>query len=90
MLEVKCRLCYQNKGRGLIFDTGVKHIWSVNSYNNNTDVQGSNAARMRADESSPLGVFNNVTQSKRWLGMGWSSYVCRIEWLVLQQVKLVL
>ena len=58
-------------GRGLIFDTGVKHIWSGNSYNNNTDVQGSNAARMRPDGSSPLGVVSsNVTQSIRG-GNGW-------------------
>ena len=58
-------------GRGLKFDTGVKHIWSVNSYNNNTDAQGSNAARMRPDGSSVYGISStNVTTDFRG-GWGW-------------------
>ena len=58
-------------GRGLIFNTGVKHIWSVNSYNHNNDANGSNAARQRPDGSRVYGIAStNVTASFRG-GWGW-------------------
>ena len=58
-------------GRGLKFDTGVKHIWSVNSYNNNTNAQSSTAAYQRPDGSSVYGIAStNVTATFRG-GWGW-------------------
>tara|TARA_B100001564_G_scaffold357379_1_gene373471 strand:+ start:1320 stop:3821 length:2502 start_codon:yes stop_codon:yes gene_type:complete len=58
-------------GRGLKFDTGVKHIWSVNSYNNNTNAQSSTAAYQRPDGSSVYGISStNVTTDFRG-GWGW-------------------
>jgi len=58
-------------GRGLIFNTGVKHIWSVNSYNNNNHADGSNASYQRPDGSKVYGIASsNVTASFRG-GWGW-------------------
>ena len=58
-------------GRGLKFDTGVKHIWSVNSYNNNTNAQSSNSNYQRPDGSSVYGISStNVTTDFRG-GWGW-------------------
>ena len=51
-------------GRGLIFNTGVKHIWSVNSYNNNSHANSSTASYQRSDGSKVYGIAStNVTAS---------------------------
>jgi len=58
-------------GRGLKFNTGVKHIWSVNSYQNNTNAQSSTAAYQRSDGSSVYGISStNVTTDFRSWGWG--------------------
>lgn len=52
--------------KALKFNTGIKKVWDFHSYNNNTDAQGSNAARQRSDGSSVLGVGSSgVTLSIR-------------------------
>ena len=55
-------------GKGLFVNTGIKHIFKWDCYNNNTNVQSGNY--MRSDGTSPLGIASsNVTLSIRG---GWS------------------
>ena len=57
---------YYATPKALKFNTGIKKVWDFHSYNNNTDAQGSNAARKRSDGSNVLGVASSgVTLSIR-------------------------
>ena len=53
-------------GKGIKVNTGIKHIFKWDCYNNNTNVQSGNSAYMRSDGTSPLGIASsNVSLSIR-------------------------
>ena len=62
-------------GKGVKVNTGIKHIFGLHCYNNNTNVQSGNSAYMRSDGTSPLGVAStNVAVNIRG-GYGYSGVI---------------